>query len=166
MNNFFSTINVNMDVVNKDYTFDEVIQTVSMKMKGELTADNLMERFGAFVRLKQNIILRFIPLFIKDILLKNIGKMISDRGSTTSFSNLGIVSLKDEIKVFVNKFDMIAYTDDSLSIKLGLCSFGDVLSISFSSIINSTELERTFFTTLVKQGLKVNISSSIGDVFK
>jgi NRPS condensation-like uncharacterized protein len=164
MNNFFSTIIVSIDAYNNDYTFDDVLKSVSEQMKTELDKDILLKKFRVFVNLQSNIVLRFMPLFIKDILLRNIGRIISDRGSTTSLSNLGIVSVKEEIKDYINKVDMIAYTDSTLPLKVGICSFNDNLSISFSSTINDTEIERIFFTSLVNSGIKVKISASDREV--
>jgi hypothetical protein len=160
MNNFFSTIIVSIDAYNNDYTFDDVLKSVSEQMKKELDKEVLFKKFKVFVNLQNNIILRFIPLFIKDILLRNISRVVSDRGSTTSFSNLGIVNVKDEIKDYIDKFDMIAYTDSTLPLKVGMCSFNDILSISFSTTMNDTEIERIFFTTLTSLGIKVKVSAS------
>jgi NRPS condensation-like uncharacterized protein len=159
MNNFFSTITVSINAYDNDYTFDDVLNSVSEQIKRELDKDLLLKNFKFFIHLQNNIILRFIPLFIKDILLRNIGKIISDKGSTTSFSNLGIVSVKNEIKEYIDKVDMISYTDSSLPLKVGMCSFNDTLSITFSSTINDTEVEKIFFTTLVERGIKVKISA-------
>jgi NRPS condensation-like uncharacterized protein len=166
MNNFFSTILVGIDVMKQDYTFDDLLQIVTTKMKNELDTPILLEKFRVFVNLQKNIVLRFIPLFIKDILLKNISRIVSDHGSTTSLSNLGIVNIKDEIKEYIEKVDMIAYTDNILPIKVGMASFNDNLSISFSSVMNDTEIERLFFTFLTNQGIEVKITASIDTSIK
>jgi hypothetical protein len=70
-----------------------------------------------------------------------------------SLSNLGIVNIKNEIKEYIEKVDMIGYVDNILPIKVGMASLNDNLSISFSSIMNDTEIERLFFTFLTNQGI-------------
>ena len=44
----------------------------------------------------------------------------------------------------------------------GMLSHGDSLSISFGSVIERRDLERAFFTRLVRDGLKVRVESNIG----
>lgn len=160
MNNFFSTIMVSVDVSKKDYSFDEILDIVTDKIKTELNKSVLLEKFKFFAGLQQNIILRFIPLVIKDVLLKGISNIVSEGGATTTLSNLGIVSVDGEIKEYIDKFDVITYTDNSLPIKIGLCSFEDKLSISFSSFLTNTEIERGFFTYLESVGVDIRISAS------
>ncbi|MFA5410181.1 MAG: hypothetical protein WC343_15510, partial [Bacilli bacterium] len=143
-----------------DYAFDDILTIISNKIKKELNKAILLEKFQFYVSLQQNIILRVIPLFIKDILLKSIGTIVSEHGATTTLSNLGIVSIADEIKPYIDKFDVIAYHDIYLPFKVGISSFDDKLSISFSSILVDTEIQRSFFTFLSKKGIDIRITSS------
>jgi NRPS condensation-like uncharacterized protein len=161
MNNFFSTIMAGIDLAKRDYTFDEVLEIVSTKIKNELDQSVLLGKFKFFVSLQQNIILRFIPLVLKDILLRSISSVVSEHGSTSTLSNLGIVSVADEVKEYIDKFDLIAYNDATLPMKIGICSFEDKLSISFSSVITDTEIQKCFFTYLAEAGVDVSVSSSI-----
>jgi len=163
MNNFFSTIMVNIRPAKKSYSFEEILDIVSNKMKSELNESVLLEKFKYFVSLQQNIILRFIPLVLKDLLLRGISDIISEHGSTTTLSNLGSISVNDDVREYIDKVDMITYTDAKLPMKIGLCSFGDKLSISFSKNIADTGIERGFFTYLVSEGIDVRITASVND---
>lgn len=162
MNNFFSTIIINLDVMKKDYSFDDVLEIVSSEMKRELDKDVLLNNFKNYVRLHKNIVLRFIPLFIKDLILREVNRVVSKRGATSSLSNIGVIKMPDEVSKYIDKFDMLSYIDNSTHLKLGICSFNDNLSISFSSALNDTEIVRTFFTALSSNGVNINISSSGG----
>ncbi|MDD2470107.1 MAG: hypothetical protein PHI22_04190 [Bacilli bacterium] len=164
MGNFFSTILVSVDAAKHNYSFDDILDIVSSKMKEELNKSVLLDKFRYFASLQQNIIFRFIPLIIKDILLIGISNIVGDRGATTTVSNLGVVDVKEEVKEYIDRFDMISYTDGVLPIKVGLCSFGDKLSISFSSVLADTEIQRYFFTYLSNQGLDIKLSSSINEI--
>jgi|LSQX01.3.fsa_nt_gb NRPS condensation-like uncharacterized protein len=166
MNNFFSTIMVGVDAFKKDYSFDDLLEAVSNKLKEELDKSVLLEKFRFFANLQQNIILRFIPLVVKNALLRGIGGIISERGATTTLSNLGVISIAREVSEYIDKFDVISYTDNSLPIKVGICSFDDKLSIAFSSVLIDTDIERTFFTYLSNLGIDVRISSSIANSIK
>ena len=163
MNNFFSTIMVNVKPTKKEFSFEEILNNVSTKMQNELNESVLLEKFKYFVGLQQNIILRFIPLILKDLLLRGISDIVSERGSTTTLSNLGAISVNDEVKEYIDKVDMIAYTDSKLPMKIGLCSFDNKLSISFSKNITDTGIERGFFTYLVNEGIDVKLAASINE---
>lgn len=146
----------------KDYSFDDVLEIVSSEMKRELDKDVLLNNFKNYVRLHKNIVLRFIPLFIKDLILREVNRVVSKRGATSSLSNIGVIKMPDEVSKYIDKFDMLSYIDNSTHLKLGICSFNDNLSISFSSALNDTEIVRTFFTALSSNGVNINISSSGG----
>lgn len=164
MNNFFSTISVNVDFSKNDYSFDDILDIVSTKIKNELNKAVLLEKFRFFVSLQQNIILRVIPLVIKDILLRSISSIVGEHGATTTLSNLGVVSVTSEVKEYIDKFDVIAYNDAPLPIKVGLCSFEDELCVSFSSVLAETEIQKGFFTYLTSVGIDVRIAASITEL--
>ena len=46
-------------------------------MKRELDKDVLLNNFKNYVRLHKNIVLRFIPLFIKDLILREVNRVVS-----------------------------------------------------------------------------------------
>lgn len=163
MNNFFATITVSIDHTKEDYTFDDILNIVSTKMKKELDKVVLYDKFRLFTNLQHNLILRFIPLVIKNVLLRGVTDILASRGATTTLSNLGIIKVNDEIKEFIDKFDVIAYTYDLMPLKIGICTFGDKLSISFALTLFDTEIERQFFTYLTGEGLNVKITTSIND---
>jgi NRPS condensation-like uncharacterized protein len=164
MNNFFASILINIDFSKKEYSFDEILNIVANKLKEELDESILIKKFKFYVRLQHNIILRVIPLIIKDVLLKEIGGLLSGHGATTTVSNLGIVDVSNEVEEYIDKFDIIPYTDLSLPIKVGICSFKDKLSISFSSYINETDIQKRFFTDLTAAGIEVRIASSVSEL--
>ncbi len=114
--------------------------------------------------MQHNYILRFIPLFIKDIVIRNVGRLFSQNGATIVLSNLGIIKVPDEIKAYIDKFDLITYNDDFLPLKVGVCSFDDKLSIAFSSLLVDTEIQKYFFNFLTKENIDIVISSSMDNI--
>lgn len=163
MNNFFTTITISINAATNDYSFDDILKIVSDRLAKELDKSVLVNKFRFFARLQQNIILRFIPLVVKDFLLRGITSVMAGRGATTVISNLGIVKISDEVKEFVDKFDIIAYPYDLMPIRVAVCSFEDNLSITFSTSFVNAEIERIFFTYLSSHGIDVNISTSLKD---
>ncbi len=107
--------------------------------------------------LEHNYVLRAIPLVIKDIALK-IANNIVDRSYTSTLSNVGIVSMPDDIKPFIVSFDVFVSTN---KLQACVCSFENKLRISFTSAFVSTEVQRRFFKTLTDLGIPVTIESNI-----
>lgn len=161
MKNFFVTLQIRVDFRIKEYTLDEVYVIVNEQLQSELNQTSLLNKFKASVELHQSIGLKIIPLFIKEILAKYIGGMLSKNETTMVLSNLGQINLGESLVKFIDKFDVIAYTDKPAPIKSTICSFGDNLTITFASVLNDTSIEKYFFTYLSKHGLKVKISSNM-----
>jgi NRPS condensation-like uncharacterized protein len=107
MNNFFASILISIDFSKKEYSFDEILNIVSTRLKEELDESVLIKKFKFYVRLQHNIILRVIPLIIKDVLLKEIGGLLSGHGATTTISNLGIVDVSNEVVEYIDKVDTL-----------------------------------------------------------
>jgi len=163
LNNFFSTIIISVDLSTCVKSFDEILDIVFLKIKEELREDVLLSKFQFFVSLQQNIMLRVIPLFVKNFLLRSVYSVVSNRGATAAFSNLGIIKMPNEISNYIDKFDVITYNDYSSPIKVGIVSYEDKLSIAFSSVIEDSEIQKGFFTILSKNNVEVKIASSIVD---
>ena len=77
---------------------------------------------------------------------------------TTSFSNTGKVIMPDEVVTYIDGFDFCVSTR---KIQVCLCSFGDQLSISFTSPFVNTEVQKYFFRALTKQGIRVVLSTNL-----
>jgi hypothetical protein len=59
------------------------------------------------------------------------------------------------------RVDVILPSTPGLKTVASMISHGDALSISFGSVIERNDLERMFFTRLVKDGLKVKVESNL-----
>lgn len=161
MNNFFTTISVSINPKDKDYTFEDILELTTNKMKAELSEEVLIGKFRDYSNLQKNPLLRFVPLTIKDFLLKGANDIFGYGTTTSVITNLGIVNLDPKVSNYIDKFDVIGYIDESVPIKVGVISFEDKLSVSFSTVLIDKEVERIFFNTLANLGIEVKISSNI-----
>jgi len=157
--NFFGVINVDYDFSKGSDDLTEVIEALKKKFKENLTPEVLARRINKLASLEHNYVLRLIPLKIKDFALK-IAYALADRSYTSTLSNVGIVSMPDDIKPFIHSFDVFVSTD---KIQACLCSFENQLRISFTSAFTSTEIQRRFFKTLTDIGIPLVIDSNIID---
>ena len=66
----------------------------------------------------------------------------------------------EEMREFVDYFDVLMGQPFSLRTNCAVGSFGDTLSINFTSTIIETDVERFFFRKLVQEGLHVKIETN------
>jgi len=103
--------------------------------------------------------LRVIPLALKNLALR-IAYIISDRSHTSTLSNVGIVNVPDDIKPYINSFDVFVSTN---KLQACLCTYENKLRISFTSAFVSTEIQRRFFRSLTDMGIPLVIESNLVD---
>lgn len=155
--NFFSVINVDYDFSRGSDDLSEVIKVLKSKFKENLTPDVLERRLNKLASLENNYILRLIPLSLKNLALK-IAYGAVDKSYTSTLSNVGVISMPQDLKAFINSFDIFVSTS---KIQACMCSYENTLRISFTSAFVSTEIQRRFFKTLTDMGIPVTIESNI-----
>lgn len=155
--NFFSVINVDYDFSRGSDDLSEVIKVLKSKFKENLTPDVLERRLNKLASLENNYILRLIPLSLKNLALKIVYGAV-DKSYTSTLSNVGVISMPQDLKAFINSFDIFVSTS---KIQACMCSYENTLRISFTSAFVSTEIQRRFFKTLTDMGIPVTIESNI-----
>lgn len=65
-----------------------------------------------------------------------------------------------ELEPYIEGFDVCVSTK---KIQVCLCSYGDQLSISFTSPFVSTEVQKHFFRELTSKGIDVTLSTNLMD---
>lgn len=154
--NFFGVINVGYNFSSGSGDLEDVIQTVKDAFQRELTAERLSQRMTALSRAEHNLVLRALPLSLKDIILK-IANRISAKDSAGSISNLGKIDLPEAIRPFIRRFDVFVSTD---KLQACVCSYGKELTVSFTSAFRSTNVQKNFFRLLTSSGVPVEIQSN------
>lgn len=154
--NFFGIINVGYEFPNQEDSLETIIKTLNEKFKKQLTKEKIIESAGLYLAIERNPIVRFVPLAVKDIVLK-IANKIADKQSTCTLSNIGRVVMPESTERFIDKFSVYNSTD-----RLGVwvCSYKDKLTISFTSVFKSTEIQKNFFRALANMGFEVEIATN------
>ena len=159
MNNFFIPVNIKVDFYKKIYTFEELIKIVDEEVKKEIEKENLARKFKSTVAYEVNLFARAVPLFIKNFIIK-IGFLIGDSVVSATLSNLGNIKVSEEIRPYIDKYDVMIYCNNSQPMKIALVSFEDKMSLAFSSCLTDVEIQKSFFTFLTKLGINVTITSN------
>lgn len=160
MRNFVMVVNVGVDPRMGEYSFRELVETVHHQLALLVTKKNMQAVFTTNVNSEKVFAIKVVPLFIKNIIMKAIFDSVGESQACLSISNLGVIGVPDEMKPYISAFDFIIGPQAAAPYNCGVCSFKNELRINFIRRSVEPELEREFFTNLVKLGLKVTVESN------
>ena len=125
-----------------DYTLEEIIQIIHHQMKIQVTEKQMKARVTANVKAEQNKFLRIMPLFMKNLGMKAAYSMIGEKKSCITMSNLGRVTLPEEMDRFIERFDFTLGVQSRSHNNCGIISYHNRLYINMIRNIKESELER------------------------
>lgn len=154
--NFFGLITVGQSMDSGVTKVEDIAKQVKESFAAQLTPGNLIRRMSGLTSLERNLLLRAVPLVLKDITLK-IGKDRSQSDETCTFSNVGIVDMPEFVRHYIDRFEVFNSTN---KLQACLCTYGDKLTITFTSAFSSTEVQKNFFRGLTSAGVETLIVSN------
>lgn len=143
-----------------EYTFEEICRAVTYQMGMELTAKRMSAHFTTNVNDEKMMIVKIMPLFIKNLVMKSVFWAVGERTSCLSMSNLGAVQLPDEMKPYVTRFDFILSPPSSRPYNCSLISYGDTLRLNFVRYMRDPVLESEFYRVVRSHGLHMQVESN------
>lgn len=159
--NFFGVTSVSYKFISKGYNFDDIINSVSIQLKKNVTIEKLKLRMNKMIALEKNIFARFTPIFIKDIVLK-IADLISTIGCTCCLSNIGAIKVDERLEEYIDNFNVLTTTG---TLKLTICSFKDDLSIGISSKYINNDIIKSFCRFFSSKGISEVINTNKEDTY-
>jgi len=123
------------------YCFDEICEIVHHQMKLEITEKNLAAMMATNVNSEKNKILRCVPLFIKNVVMKLIFDAVGERKSCFSFSNLGAVNVPEEFSRYVDRIDFVIGTQASAPYNTAILSYKGKMYLNVIRNIEEPKLE-------------------------
>ena len=160
LRNFSICLKVTIDPNLGEYTFDEILREVSLQLRLARDEKKINATITHNLAFEKNYFLRAMPLPLKDIALGVATIVAAERTTSSYLSNLGPVKLPQEMIPLIEKVYFVPGPGLHTAARCGVASIGDTLVFSFASIIKEADIERDFFTTLVKMGVHVKIESN------
>lgn len=154
--NFFGVMQVKVDV-REAQTLEQVLKCVRESFQRQLNRDNMAGIISRYSSIENNPLARAVPLQLKIPILRLAG-LWSDRSDTAGFSNVGRIVMPDDALPHIRLFDVYFSTKRP---QLCLCSFGDTLTVSMSSPLKDTSVQRRFFRRLTALGVNVQVVSNL-----
>lgn len=143
-----------------DYNFREICLIVKHKMGLEITAKHMGSVIATNVNDEKNPLVRFIPLPLKNAVMKAVFDSVGERKSCLALSNLGDVKIPEVMKKYIDRFDFILGVQAEAPYNCGMLSYKDTVYINFIRNIKEAELERHFFAVLQELGLSTTVESN------
>ena len=120
-------------------------------------------RIATNVHTEQVMLLKLMPLFIKNAAMKLVYNMVGESKACLSLSNLGQVQIPAEMQPYVTRFDFVLGAQAQQHNNCGVLSYAGKLYINLTRNIREPKLERAFFTDLRGLGLHVKVESNQRD---
>ena len=157
--NFFVMISAEFRPQNSSYTFEEVLKIVTDSINSQISKDHLEDLFSYSVSNQKNILMRPVPLFIKNLAMKAVYTQ-SALANTTTITNIGNIKVEPEYEPYITGFYSFIPMSKGQPMKGTICSYKDTLVFTFSSILADTMIQRSFFKKLVNDGVEVTIETN------
>lgn len=133
------------------------------QMKRQVSREYLGERISSCVRMQKKLLVRCIPLSVKETVLRALFSRFVEKNSCITLSNLGEILLPDAMKAHVEQMGILLSPRRNAPYNCGVLSCGGRLMIGFSRRGESPGLEGIFFRRLQELGCHGTILSGPGD---
>ena len=143
-----------------DWSFDEILESVHHQMKLTITEKEMRSRITTNVNSEKSLLIKIMPLFIKNLAMKAVYNAVGEKKSCLSLSNLGNVTLPEGMEQYVERMDFVLGTQATTSYNCGMLSYKGTLYINFIRKANEPLLERAFYEVMREQGIHIRIESN------
>lgn len=160
LRNFVLCLRVKIDPNMGEYTFEEILQSVSLQLRLVNNDKFLNSMMTQNLKIECNPVMKYLPLPVKNIGV-GIGFLITaEQTTSTLISNLGPVVLPQNMMEHVERLFFFNGPGKLNGARCAVISLGDDLTFTFSNCYEESDIEREFFTRLVKMGVHVKIESN------
>lgn len=160
LRNFITMVYPSIDPRLGDYTFEEIVAHVHNYMRYYINEKYMRGDITTNAATQRNPLIRIVPLFVKDFVVRLFYTKIQDKNSSAGLTNMGALKVPDDMKPYIDRFDIYMGQPFSSRTNCAIVSFNDTLTINFASSIAESDVERLFFRKLIQDGIHVKIESN------
>lgn len=142
------------------YSFQEICQVVHHWLALDNTPKQMSMKIETNVSSERAMIIKVMPLFIKNMVMKAVFDSVGERKSFLSVSNLGAVKLPEEMKEYVQRLDFILGVQATAPYNCGIITYGDTMYMNFIRSIREPELERAVGDVLRQLGVGFQVEGN------
>jgi len=150
--NFFNSVTV-VHTFQGGETIENLAKIFDAKLKEELRPEKVAVRMDNYEKIEQLLFVRLVPLFIKNPVVA-IGAMRERKRVTAVVSNLGKISIPDEMKPYVDGY--VSYCSTN-SFFMTVGSYEGDLTLGVASAYQNTSMLKNFLRSFTAEGIDVKV---------
>ncbi|QFJ54576.1 hypothetical protein [Pseudobutyrivibrio xylanivorans] len=148
--NFFNNVNVT-HVFDEEISFEDLAKEFDLKLKENLTEENIKQQMDNFETMEYFIPVRAVPLFIKQMVVR-YGSKVTDKKVSVVLSNLGVQRLPQEIGSMVKNYCGFC---SSSNLFVVMSSYNGVLTLGITSPYSNTKVVKTLVRGFSEDGMRI-----------
>lgn len=154
--NFFGVIKIVYNASSYDGTLESILLPVRRSFEEQLTKEKIASVMNGYSALEHNILVKAIPLFIKEQFLRYF-TLRAHNGTTCTLSNIGVIKMPDALSPYIDHFSAFMATPN---MQITVSSFGDKMVFGAVSAYSEHRVLMCFFRRLVSLGLEVTLATN------
>ena len=157
--NFFAVTLIDFLSTSEEHTFTEVLEVVSSQMDLKITKEKMEQIISYNVSNEKKWYLRAAPLFVKWCAL-NLVFRNNEKAYTMTLSNIGPIDIEEDYRREIERFTIMIGVSKRQPMKCAVCSYGEEVIVTFTSVFQDTRLQDRFFGFLREMKIPVSLESN------
>ncbi len=153
--NFFNSIYIS-HVFSGDETIESLAKEFDMTLKDEIAPDKVKARMDSYEKLEHFLLIRVVPLFIKNPVVRFFTKQ-EQKSVSAVISNVGKITIPEQAREYVDSYAAYCSTD---KLFITVVSYEDDLVFGIASVYKSTSVLRSFIKSLTDDGVEVTLHAN------
>lgn len=160
LRNFVLCLRVVIDPNLGEYTFEEILRSVSLQLRLANDKKLINALMTENLKLERNPVMKYFPLPVKNLGVGISFAITAEQTTSTLVSSLGLIKFPDDVSENMEKLLFFTGAGMVNGTRCATITFKDKLMFSLSNCYQESDLEREFYTRLVKMGVHVKIESN------
>jgi len=157
--NFFAVTLIDFLSTSEEHTFTQVLEAVSSQMDSKITKEKMEQIISYNVSNEKKWYLRAAPLFVKWCALNLVFRK-NEKAYTMTLSNIGPIDIEEDYRKEIERFSIMIGVSKRQPMKCAVCSYGEEVIVTFTSVFQDTRLQDRFFGFLREMSIPVSLESN------
>lgn len=160
LRNFVLCATVGVDPKLGNYEFGEICEIINHQMKLQINCNNFSSMMKTNVNSERNRLLRVVPLFIKNFVIKSVFNAVGEKKGCFTFSNLGVIDMPEEFSSHVDRLDFVLGCQAADPYNVSALTYKGKTYLNVIRNISDPVLEREIYGVLKELGLPHTVESN------
>lgn len=145
---------------NTDITFEECITLCKEQISKGLETEEIEKMIHYNVKLEKNVLMKIVPLFLKDIAMKLSYMRVGENLQSGDISNIGLVKTPECFNGRLKDLVFLIGPTKSAKQNLGVIGYNGNIYISSARGYVENDIERILFKKLADAGVELTVTSN------